>query len=86
MRFIVVQANPNGPILAQEIAEELEAGIHEIEPSGMLQIVVVVLECGPGVVWRVDINALHLSGIKRQQGLKCLQIVAVDKDIVPRPV
>ena len=43
----------------------------------MFEIVVVVLECGLGVVRRVDEDALHLSRVVGQQCFQCFQVVAL---------
>ncbi|WP_243403063.1 MULTISPECIES: hypothetical protein [Sphingomonas] len=47
----------------------------------MLQIVVVMLERAAGIVWRIDIDALHLPAIIGQQALERLQIVSVDQHV-----
>lgn len=47
----------------------------------MFEIVVVVLEGGAGVVGRVDIDALHLTGVERQQCLERFEVVALDEHV-----
>ena len=47
----------------------------------MFEIVVVMLESRARVVRRVDVDALHLPGIKRQQRLQRLQVVALNEQV-----
>ena len=82
MCLTIIQTNPDAAVLTQELAKELEARVHHVEPSGVFEVVVVMLERGAGVVRRIDVDALHLSGIERQQRLQRLQVVAVDEDVV----
>ena len=50
----------------------------------MLEVIVVVLEGRPGVVGRIDVDALHAPGVVGKQGLEGLEVVALDEEIVPR--
>ena len=52
----------------------------------MFEVVVVVFEGGAGVVGGIDVDALHLSRVERQQRLQRLQVVAVDEQVVARPI
>ena len=44
--------------------------------------VVVAPALRAGVVGRVDIDAVHVAGVARQQGLESFEIVAVDYEVV----
>src|SRR5690606_14372682 len=48
----------------------------------MLQLIVVVLEGGLGVVGRVDKNAFHLPAVERQQRLERQQVVTLDQQVL----
>ncbi|MGO2147965.1 hypothetical protein [Halomonas sp. 72] len=45
------------------------------------EAVVVVLESGAGVVWRIDIDALNLPSIVGQQCLKSVEVIALDEHV-----
>ena len=47
----------------------------------MLKIVVVMLECTTGIIWRVNENALHSSGIIWKKCLQCVKIVAMNDHV-----
>lgn len=47
----------------------------------MFKIVVVVFKRRFGVIGRIDINALHLSCVERQQGLERFKIIALNQHI-----
>ena len=40
-----------------------------------------MFKCRAGVIGRINKNAFYLSGIERQQGLKRVQIVALDQHV-----
>ena len=65
--LVIVDGDPDGAVFAEELAQEFEARVHQVEPSGVLEIVVVVLEGRAGVVGRVDVDALDLSGVEGQE-------------------
>ena len=52
----------------------------------MFEVVVVVFEGGAGVVGGIDVDALHLSRVERQDRPQRLQVVAVDEQVVARPI
>jgi|GEM_PF-4479184 len=79
--FVVVDADPYTPVLAEEPAEQLQARVHEAEPCAVLEVVVVVLKGVLGVVRRVYVDALHLPGVVGQQGLERFEVVAVDEHV-----
>ena len=81
MYFIVIKVYPDAAVLAQELSEEFEARIHHVEPGGVFEVVVVMLERGAGVVRRIDVDALHPPLILREQRLERIQIVAVDDHV-----
>ena len=59
-----------------------------LQPSPHQRAVDVVVVAPPlvaGVVGRVDIDAFHPLGVARQQCLECLEVVAVDDQVVVRP-
>jgi hypothetical protein len=68
---VVVDTDEDSTIVDEEFTEELETWQHHAEP-------VLVA----GVVGRVDVDALDLSGVHGQQGLEGLEVVAVDDEIV----
>ena len=84
--FAIVDGDPDAAVLRQELAQELQAGIHHVEPGRMFEVVVVVFEGGAGVVGGIDVDALHLASVERQQRLQRLQVVAVDEQVVARPI
>lgn len=47
----------------------------------MLKIVVVMLEGAASVVGRINVDALHLSGIVREKSLEGVQIVALNEHV-----
>ena len=49
---------------------------------GVADIIVVAPALVAGVVGRVDIDALHLALILRQQGFQCFKIIAVDDHVL----
>ena len=71
--FAIVDGDPDAAVLRQELAQELQAGIHHVEPGRMFEVVVVVFEGGAGVVGGIDVDALHFAGVERQQRLQRLQ-------------
>ncbi len=50
----------------------------------MLKVIVVVLKGRACIVGRVDIDALHTSGVIRQQGLEGLEVVTLDEEVILR--
>ena len=64
--------------------ENLQARQHHAQPLAVLQVVVVVVKGALGVLRRVNEDALDLPPVKRQQGLESLQVVALNKQVVPR--
>ena len=48
----------------------------------MLQIVVIVLERAPGVIGRIDVDALHLPAIKREKRFEGNEVVAMDNQVL----
>ncbi len=81
VRLIVVNRHPNRPILRQQVAQQFQARPHHRQPLAMFEIVVVVLEGRARVVRRVNVDALHLPGIERQQRLQRFQVVALDEHV-----
>ena len=71
--FAIVDGDPDAAVLRQELAQELQAGIHHVQPGRMFEVVVVVFEGGAGVVGGIDVDALHLASVERQQRLQRLQ-------------
>jgi hypothetical protein len=47
-----------------------------------IHIIIVNPLLVPGVVWRINVNAFDLSGIKREKGFQRLKVVTVDDQIV----
>ena len=72
MRLVVINRDPDAPVLGQQIAQQFQPRVHHRQPLAVLQVVVVVLEGALGVVGRVDEDALHPPGVERQQGLQAL--------------
>jgi hypothetical protein len=81
MPLVVVDADPDRAVLAQELAEKLEPRHDHGQPLRVLEVVVVMLEGRPGVVRRIDVDALHLAGEERQQRLQRLEVVALDQHV-----
>ena len=81
MRCVIVDGHLDTAILRQQLAQELQAWVHHRQPLRMLQIVVVMLEGTLGVVGRVDKDALHLPGIKRQQCFQRIQVIALNQAV-----
>ena len=80
--FIIVYGNPDGAILPKELAEEFEARVHYVEPGGVFEVIVIVLERRACIIRRIDVDAFHAPRIKRKQCLQRLQIVAMHKNVV----
>ncbi len=49
------------------------------------ETVVVMLEGRAGIIRRGDVDALHLTGVERQQHLQCFQVVALDEHVACMP-
>ena len=64
----VIDAHPDGAILAEQLTQQFQTRPHHGEPFGMFQRVIIMLEGAAGVVGRIDIDALHLPGVEGQQG------------------
>jgi hypothetical protein len=47
----------------------------------MFHIVIVMLKGGAGIIGRVYVDALYLSGIEGQQGLEGFKVVALDYNV-----
>ena len=55
---------------------------HHRQPLAVFEIVVVVLEGRARVIRQINVDALHLAGVERQQDLEGFQIVALDEHVV----
>lgn len=82
MPLVVVDRDPDRAVLAQQLAQQLQARQHHAEPLRVFQLVVVVLERALGVVGRVDEDALHLPAVERQQCLEGFEVVALNQQVV----
>ena len=82
MAFVVVQRNPNTAVFRQQFMQEFQTRIHHRQPQAVLQIVIVMGKGRTRVVWRVDKDTFNAAGIKRQQGFQCVQIVALNNEII----
>jgi len=80
--LVVVNRHPDGAVLAQQFAQELQARQHHAEPLAVLQVVVVMLKRALGVVGRVNKDALDLPAVEGQQGLQGFEVVALDEQVV----
>jgi hypothetical protein len=47
----------------------------------MFQVIIVVFKGGTGIVGRVYVNALYLSGVKREQRFECFKVVALHNEV-----
>jgi hypothetical protein len=47
----------------------------------MFHIVIVMFKGGAGIIGRVYVDALHLSGIEGQQGFEGFKVVALDYNV-----
>ena len=81
MPLVVVDGDPDRAIVAQQLAQQLQARQHHGQPLGVFQVVVVVLEGAFGVVGRVDEDALDLPAVKRQQAFQRFEVVALDQQV-----
>jgi hypothetical protein len=77
MTFIVINAYPYTPVLPQKLLEHFKTGIHHGKPDRMLLIIIILLKRASGIIRRVYADALHVSGIKGQQGFQSLKIIAL---------
>ena len=82
--LVVVDGHPDAAVLAQKLPQQLQPGQHHRQPLRMLQVVVVVLERAPGVVRRVDEDALHPAAVEGQQRLQRIQVVALHQQVAGR--
>ncbi len=53
-----------------------------MQPNRMLKCIIVMLECGSRVEWRIDVNAFHFADVVGFKRFQRKQIVPVDKHIV----
>jgi hypothetical protein len=44
----------------------------------MFHVIIVMLKCAPGIIRRIYVDALYLSGIEGQQGF---EVVALDYEV-----
>ena len=77
MALVVIDANPDAPILTEQVPQQFEPRLHEREPCGMFEIVVVMLKRAAGVVRRIyvptDFDTIEkaFSGVKTaEKGIK----------------
>jgi hypothetical protein len=84
MSLIIINAHPNTPLLAHQLPQQLQPRIHQTQPRRMLQIIIIMFKRTPCIVRRVDVYALHLPRIQRQQRLKPIQVIPLDKHIIAR--
>ena len=84
MAFVIVQRNPNAAVFSQQFMQEFQARIHHRQPQAVLQIIVVMFKSFLCIVRRVDTDTFDTAGIKRQQGFQCVQIVALNNEIVAK--
>ena len=78
MPLVIVNADPDGTIFREKIAQDFQTGTHQIQPLTVLQIIVIMFKCISRVVWRIDINAFDLPGETDFQGFQGEQIVSMD--------
>ena len=88
--FVVVNEDENHAILREQFLREREALEHELAPAGVAPGVVLVHEAViidevavPGVVGRVNADALHAPGEGHAQGAEGIEVVALDDEIAP---
>jgi hypothetical protein len=85
-KLTIVDMNKQSTIGGKEVAKKLKSISHEIEPKGMLDTIIVVLECLLCVERRVDIDALDLVGELLLQSLQGQEVVAEDQPVVEEVV
>ena len=102
LNFVVVERDEDNSVLAQELPQQRQPGVHHAEPfvvaaevfgffaddltepladAGIVDVVVVDPAFVAGVVRRVDVNALDLPAISRQQRLECFEIISFDQQV-----
>lgn len=62
--FIIINGNPNAPIIRQKLPQKLQPRIHQGKPSGMFHAVIIMLESGMGIVGWIQLND-EIDTIKR---------------------
>ena len=82
-RRCVIQIDPSS---LSSLPEKIKPVAHQRKPQRVLNAIVVVLECAPGVVRRVDVDALDLAGELLFQRLEREQVVAEDEPVVEEVV
>jgi hypothetical protein len=80
--FPIVDAHPNASLLGEKLPQKLEPWVHHGQPGRVLEVVVVMLEGAAGVVGRIDVDALHTTGIVGEEGLEGFEVVALDEEVV----
>jgi len=82
VRLVVVDRDPDRPLLVQQRAQQFEPVAHQRQPLRVLDAIVIVGKGAAGVVRGVDEDALHLAGVLLLQGLQGQQVVALDQQVV----
>jgi hypothetical protein len=80
--LVVVERDPDRPVVRQQPPQNLQPVAHEREPQGVFDPVVVVREGRAGVVGRVDVDALDLPGELLLQRFEREQVVPEDEAVV----
>lgn len=99
---IIINADKNRAVRAQELFEKRKAGIHHAQPAVMaiqglaflahhlpkpfadlraVDIVIVAPALIARIVWRINVDTLHLPGVSGQKRLEGVQIIALHEQI-----
>ena len=81
--LVIINADPDASaIFIQEIPQNLQAWPNQRKPETVFQIIIVMLKSRTYVVRRINIDALHLSGVFLLQRLQRQQVIPVDEHIL----
>ena len=78
MPFVVVDRNPNGAVVGEEVFGKSQTIFHEGEPSGVIEVVVVAEAVGAGIERRVNVNAFDFRGENFFERGEREEVVALD--------
>lgn len=81
MPLVVINRHLDRPVFRLQLPQQFQARPYHGEPLAVFQIVLVMLEGRPRVIRRVNIDPLHLAGIKRQRRFQRLQIIPLDQQV-----
>ena len=75
MPLVIVDRHPDRAVLGQELAQQHQPGHDHRQPLRVFEAVVVMFEGRPGVVGRVDVDALYPARVEGQERLQRLEVV-----------